>query len=181
MLAGLATGFGLQCITSLLIAPVAFGGYLVHVESLFSGRKEVLQVTLGHVLAFLFGGSYWIEAVLIMGLVAAVIMALSMMEIRCLIITVGIAVSLLSAPYAWSHDQVLLLPFLLLKSARLDRRHMIWTCLWVFVASLGCWLVLQADLARNEMYMIVIPIGFLIWGILRSPFNQPDCENAAVR
>ncbi len=160
---GSIVGLAAQFLISVWICRRALTGYLSHVQNIFVGHEQIGNVTVGHVLATLLGYPFLVGVTLLIGLSVAIALALKKNEVYRSIVDWGIPLSLLTAPYAWSHDYVLLLLPLLAIVNRLYR--LLGLLMWILLLglSIGCWVTVAGDIAKREIYLVVLPLGFLAY------------------
>lgn len=165
LFAGASAGLAVQALVSYALAPQMFSGYAAYLSKFYSEREAGMQVTLGHVLGAMTGRPAVIWVAIVLGLLAAAILSFSKLNLLRMITLIGVPVSLLGAPYAWSHDHVLLLPAFLSAAFWGYTKSLNRARILVLLLNIGCWLVVMSDFPKREASMIALPLILLIYGV----------------
>lgn len=165
LLGGMALGVSLQFVLSYLVGASSFETYLVHVRHFLQESGVLLQPTLfsafRYVLGWTLSPTWWLVGGVAGGAIFSFFLRGYNSSHRSLSL---VAYSLCVAPYAWTHDYILLLPHYLrligsLKDSVRDRLHE--------ALHLGQFFLLLATLIWPtwEFVSIILPLCFLLFFI----------------
>ena len=157
LLLGFLLGFLIQFYISSFLYSVNLVDFFSMSADLLVVRKMVTQVTLSSLFQFVLGISIDSIYFLLLGLISALIYAFhnGLGEKELYILT---AISLLFAPYAWSHDQLVLLPIYLATYFYFWQKAATKTSMLMVLHSATILLFISGAIVNRELWMIYWPV-----------------------
>jgi len=160
---------------AIILRPSIFTDFVQSSAVLYQNRLTVRQATIGHTLTRYTGNMFIIPIVTSLGVVSAILLSIPGKQPFCLRAQHALFLGIICAPYAWAHDQLLLLPSYLICANYLLKWSYGWGLFFLALQFAYCSWLFMTDAFLLEWGTILLPPT--LWVVLLLFWYQHPINN----